>query len=177
MHLHSFIPIFHNRTRSNFAQNGFGQHAVGTSLKPCFRQVSLSFQSHYFVLRCIKMLQEIGEYWSAWHIHNLSVDHECWNVWTTMLQCIICTYFQRQQFGKYGCDTTTIPIKMSQITNPVFSNHNQLPAMRGKDGWSDTWLQRSAYLTQLYIQLWRLKKGKEDYILIFQYEQVNVFYK
>jgi hypothetical protein len=177
MHLHSCIPIFHNRTESNFAQNGFGQHAVSTPLNPCFGQVSLSFQSHCFVLCCIRMLQEIGEYRFAWHIHNFSVDHECLNVWTTVLKHIIHTHFQRWQFGKYVGNTTVIPIKMSQITNPVFSNCNQLPAMRGKDGWSDTWLQKSAYLTRLCIQLWPLKKDKEGYILIFQHEQVKVIYE
>lgn len=105
---------------------------------------------------------------------NFPIDHECRNVWTAVLRCITCTQFQRWQFAKYVGNTTVIPIKMSQITNIVFSNCNQLSSMIGKDGWSDTWLQRSAHLNQFCIKLWPLKKGTEDFILKFQHEQVDV---
>lgn len=170
MHLHSCNPTFHNRTSQKIAlANMLRALPFNSTLDK-----NQSFQAHYFALCCIRMLQEIGEYWFAWHIHQLSVDHECQNVWITVLQCITCPYFQRRQFGKYVGNTTIIPIKMSQTINPAFSNCNQLSAMRGKDGGSDTWLQRSAHLTQFCIQLSPLKKGKEDFIFIFQHEQINV---
>lgn len=153
MHLHSCNPTFHKRTQNNFAQNGIGQHAVGTPLQLCFGQVSLSFQAHYFVLCCIRMLQETGEYWFAWHIHQLSVDCECRNVWINSATVHNMSIFPEMVVWEVCGQYHYIPIKMSQITNPVFSNCNQLYAMRRKDGWSDTWLQRSAHLTQFCIQL------------------------
>jgi len=113
-------------------------------------------------------VKSVKDRWLHCCLQIFSIDHECRNVWTTVLQCITCTHFQRWQFGKCVGNTTVIPIKMSHTTNIVFSNCNQLSPMRGKYGWSDTWLQRSAHQNQFSIQLWPLKKGTEDFILIFQ---------
>ena len=120
-------------------------------------------------------LQSVKDRWLHCCLQTFFVDHGCRNVWKTVLQYITRIHFQRWQFGNYVGNTTAIPIKMSQITNIVFSNCNQLSPMRGKDGWSDTWQQRSSHLNQFCIQLWPLKKGTEDFILIFQHDKSMLF--
>jgi hypothetical protein len=77
-------------------------------------------------------LQSVKDRWLNCRLQNFSTDHECRNVWKTVLQCITCTHFQRWQFGKYVGNTTVIPIKMSHISNIVFSNCNQLSPTREK---------------------------------------------